>query len=168
MAGMPVPDADHYDGYPQIEDGIGITRHFLENLESYLGRAGAGSLKGMAATVACGTLIGDTMRGAVDRLNRHTGSMLDVRVVENGFFGSEINISGLLTGGDLVRSFGTAGSSQPLYISSRMISDRTQTLLDDITVADLAAQLGRPVAPCLTLADVARDLKQRRAEPKAA
>ena len=39
MCGEPVPPAELYDGYPQIEDGIGITRHFLENLQAYLGRA---------------------------------------------------------------------------------------------------------------------------------
>ena len=168
MAGRPVPGADHYDGYPQIEDGIGITRHFLENLESYLKRSRAGSLTGSAATIACGTLISDTMSSAVDDLNRHSGSELDVRTIENGFFGPEINISGLLTGGDLVRAFEREDTRHPIYISSRMISDRTQTLLDDMTVEEVAVALGRPVVPCLTLTDVARDLRQRCAEPEAA
>ena len=168
MAGRPVPDAEHYDGYPQIEDGIGITRHFLENLSSYLKRSRTGSLAGSTATIACGTLIGDTMRAAADDLNRHTGSAVDVRVIENGFFGSEINISGLLTGGDLVREFGTDGAAAPLYISSRMVSDRTQTLLDDLTIDELSTQLRRPIVPCLTLTDVARDLKQRRIHQQAA
>jgi putative radical SAM enzyme (TIGR03279 family) len=168
MAGRTVPAADHYDGYPQIEDGIGITRHFLENLGTFLRRARTGSLAGSRATIACGTLIGDTMRAAVDDLNRQTGSELNVRVIENRFFGSEINISGLLTGGDLIEALGSESITEPLYISSRMISDRTQTLLDDITVTELNAKLGRPVVPCLTLTDVARDLKLRRVEPKAA
>jgi putative radical SAM enzyme (TIGR03279 family) len=168
MAGRPVPDADHYDGYPQIEDGIGITRHFLENLQSYLRRSRAGSLSGSGGTVACGTLISDTMLEAVEDLNRHSGSVLDVRTVENEFFGPEINISGLLTGGDLIRAFERDGSRSPLYVSSRMISDRTQTLLDDMTVEEVSGVLGRPVVPCLTLTDVARDLKQRSVESQAA
>jgi hypothetical protein len=49
-----------------------------------------------------------------------------------------------------------------------MISDRTQTLLDDLTVADLEAELGRPVVPCLTLSDVARDLRHRQGALRAA
>jgi putative radical SAM enzyme (TIGR03279 family) len=168
MCDYPVPAAALYDGYPQIEDGIGITRHFLENLKSYLAKAKPGALAGEAATVACGTLIGDTMRGAVDDLNRHLGSAVDVRVLENTFFGSEINISGLLTGGDLIRAFSGESGTDPIYISSRMISDRTQTLLDDLTMEQVQAELGRPVVPCLTLSDVARDLRHRRRDAQAA
>lgn len=130
MTGRQVPDAAIYDGFPQIEDGIGVTRHFLENLETYLNRSRAGGLSGVGATLACATLIAPTMRAAVDRFNRHTGASLDVAVIENGFFGPEINISGLLTGADLLRAIPANGTSQPLYISSRMISDRTHTLLE--------------------------------------
>jgi putative radical SAM enzyme (TIGR03279 family) len=168
MCDYPVPPADLYDGYPQIEDGIGITRHFLENLKTYLAKAKPGALAGATATVACGTLIGDTMRGAVDDLNRHLSAAVDVRVLENTFFGSEINISGLLTGGDLIRAFSGESGTDPIYISSRMISDRTQTLLDDLTMEQVQAELGRPVVPCLTLSDVARDLRHRRRDAQAA
>jgi hypothetical protein len=66
-----------------------------------------------------------------------------------------------LTGKDLLRTFGAEKSVDPLYISSRMVSDRTQTLLDDLTVANIECELGRPVVPCLTLSDVARDLRHR-------
>ena len=99
MCGQNVPAADLYDGYPQIEDGIGITRHFLENLKTYIARSKRGTLLGANATIACGTLIAETMQRAVDDLNCHSGSNLTVRVIENSLFGTEINISGLLTGG---------------------------------------------------------------------
>ena len=89
-------------------------------------------------------------------------------MIENGFFGPEINISGLLTGADLLRAIPANGTSQPLYISSRMISDRTHTLLDDLSINDVSRQLGRSVIPALTLSDVARDLKQRNRIRKAA
>ena len=161
MCDEAVPPALLYDGYPQIEDGIGITRHFLENLQTYLNRTKPGSLIGSRGTIACGTLIGNTMRRSVDELNRHLGSELEVAVIENAFFGNEINISGLLTGGDLVRAIGVPSTNSPLYISSRMISDRTQTLLDDLTVDEVQTQIGRPLVPSLTLSDVARDLRHR-------
>jgi putative radical SAM enzyme (TIGR03279 family) len=168
MTDLDVPDAEIYDGYPQIEDGIGITRHFLENLQTYLNRSKAGGLHGMSATLACGTLIGPTMRQAVDRFNRHTGADLEVAVIENQFFGQEINISGLLTGSDLLQSLSNSGSTKPLYISNRMISDRTHNLLDDLTVTDLARKLGRPIVPALMLSDVGRDLRQRTRSRRAA
>jgi NifB/MoaA-like Fe-S oxidoreductase len=161
MTGRDVPAAEIYDGYPQIEDGIGVTRHFIENLGTYLQRSKPGGLTGADATIACATLIGPSMRSFAEKFNRHTGAKLDVAVIDNQFFGSEINISGLLTGSDLLRSIPKGDTKQPLYISSRMISDRTHTLLDDLTIADVSKELGRPVVPALTMSDVGRDLRQR-------
>jgi putative radical SAM enzyme (TIGR03279 family) len=161
MTDREVPPAVIYDGYPQIEDGIGITRHFLENARTYLNRAKPGGLTGAAATLACGTLIATTMRGMVDRINRHTGARIEVAEIENRYFGSQINVSGLLTGSDIVSALGNTSGNTPLYISSRMISDRTHTLLDDMTTAALSRELKRPVVPALMLSDVARDLRQR-------
>ncbi len=168
MTGQEVPPAEIYDGYPQIEDGIGVTRHFIENLGTYLSRSKQGGLAGVEATIACATLIGPSMRKHVDQFNRHTSSNLEVVVIENGYFGSEINVSGLLAGSDLLRAVPRNGTGKPLYISGRMISDRTHTLLDDLTIADVSSELGRPVIPALTLSDVGRDLRQRNRPRRAA
>jgi putative radical SAM enzyme (TIGR03279 family) len=168
MTGRPVPKASLYDGFPQIEDGIGITRHFLENLGNVIRRSRPGELAGSRGVVACGTLIGPTMREAVGRFNRHTGAELRVEVIENRFFGPEINVSGLLTGRDLVTGLAERVDGEPVYISSRMVSDRTHTLLDDMTVAEVGQALRAPVVPCLMLSDVARDLRQRVRDRKAA
>jgi putative radical SAM enzyme (TIGR03279 family) len=168
MTGRTVPGASAYDGFPQIEDGIGITRHLLENLDGYIRRSKTGAFVGAEGIVACGTLIGPTMRGAVERFNDRTGACLEVAVIENRFFGPEINVSGLLTGQDLVDGLAGQVRDRTVYISSRMISDRTHTLLDDSTVDDVGRALGAPIVPCLTLSDVARDLRQRLQERRAA
>ncbi|HEX5500371.1 MAG TPA: DUF512 domain-containing protein, partial [Thermomicrobiales bacterium] len=168
MCGQPVPDTDHYDGFPQIEDGIGITRHFLDSLDRYLVRAHAGGLAGAAGTIACGELIGPTMREAVGRFNRRTGAALDVAPVENVYLGSEINVSGLLSGRDLLEAFARRPADGPLYVSDRMISQRTGTMLDDHSIEDIAAQLGRPVVPAPDLSAVARDLRGRARSRRAA
>ncbi len=168
MCDLPVPEAPHYDGYPQIEDGIGITRHFLENLDGLIRRTKQGSLAGTNGIVACATLIGPTMQMAVDRFNRHTGSALDVVIVENTFFGTEINVSGLLTGQDLMQAIESRPADSPVYISNRMVSDRTQTLMDDLSVKEVSDQLRRPVVPCGLMSDVARDLRSRLREANAA
>jgi putative radical SAM enzyme (TIGR03279 family) len=161
MTGSPVPDTAHYGGFPQIEDGIGITRHFLDSSDRYLGRSKPGSLAGAPGTIACGQLIAPTMHEAVDRFNARTGANLDVVAVENVYLGSEINVSGLLSGQDVLAAFRPGLTEFPLYVSDRMVSQRTGTLLDDMTVAELAAALERPVVPAGGLADVARDLRAR-------
>ena len=168
MTGRPVPPAPRYDGFPQIEDGIGITRHFLENLDGYLRRSRRDTLAGAVGTVACGTLIGPTMREAVARFNAQTGAELDVIPVENVYLGPEINVSGLLAGQDLLHAFARRPATGPLYISDRMLSHRTGTLLDDRRVEDVSAALGRPVVPAALLSDVARDLRSRNRVRRAA
>jgi putative radical SAM enzyme (TIGR03279 family) len=161
MTGSPVPPATHYGGFPQIEDGIGITRDFLDTLAAFLRRSKAGGLTGATAVVACGELIAPTMREAVDRFNTHTGAALEVVAVPNVYLGVEINVSGLLCGQDLLATFGSGADGRPLYISDRMISQRTGTLLDDSTVEGVASALRRPVIPTADLPGVARDLRAR-------
>ncbi|HET8522775.1 MAG TPA: DUF512 domain-containing protein, partial [Thermomicrobiales bacterium] len=168
MTGREVPPADIYDGYPQIEDGIGITRHFLENLAGYLRRTQSGALAGARGTVACATLIGPTIRDAVARFNAHTGAELKTVVVENRFFGPEINVSGLLTGQDLIGALRDDDTGGPVYVSDRMISDRTHTMMDDMSVDQVSAALSRPLVPCSVLSEVGRDLRTRQRDQRAA
>lgn len=161
MTGREVPGAAMYDGFPQIEDGIGITRHLLENLSGLLRRSSPDRLRGAQGIVACGTIIGDTMRRAVGQMNERIGTELDVVVVENDFFGHEINVSGLLSGQDFASALAGKTGGKPVYITSRAISDRTHTMIDDMTLADLSAAISSPVVPTLTFSDVAADLRRR-------
>jgi len=161
MTGREVPGAPKYDGFPQIEDGIGITRHLLENLNGLIRRTSPDRLRGSEGIVACGTLIGDTMRRAVGYMNERLGTVLEVVVVENEYLGHEINVSGLLTGQDFAGALSGKTGGRPVFITSRAISDRTHTLLDDMTLADLSSAIGSPVVPTLTFTDVASDLRRR-------
>ena len=162
MTGSEVPDEDHYDGFPQIEDGIGITRHFLLGVDRYVQRARRGILEGETGVVACGTLVAETMRGAIDRFNQATGAALMVVPVENQFLGSEINVSGLLSGQDLVEALRNHPGEGPIFVTRKMISDRTGTLLDDQSIDDVSRQLGRRLVSCDTMSDVARYLRRHR------
>lgn len=161
MTGREVPPASQYDGFPQIEDGIGITRHLLENLAGLMRRTKPDALRGAQGIVACATLIGDTMRRAVGEMNERLGTELEVVVVENHYLGTEINVSGLLTGHDLAGALTGKTMGRPVYITSRAISDRTHTMLDDMTIAELSDAVGADVVPSLTFTDVASDLRKR-------
>lgn len=161
MTGTPVPDTSHYGGFPQIEDGIGITRHFLDDLDRYLRRSRPGSLSGAQGQIACGTLIEATMRDSVQRFNDRTGALLEVIPVVNTYLGPEITVSGLLSGQDLLAGCQRLPTNTPLYISDRMVSQRTGTLLDDLVVSEVASELRRPIVPAADLTEVARDLRAR-------
>jgi NifB/MoaA-like Fe-S oxidoreductase len=161
MTGMPIPPTEHYDAFGQIEDGIGITRQFLDDSARLARRGKRAGVAGAAGVIACGTLIGGTMEQEVARINRATGAALSSVAIENTFFGGEINVSGLLTGGELVRTFGERPGSEPLFISTTMISRRTNTLLDDMTLEDVRTALRRDVIVAEHLSDVISSLRER-------
>jgi NifB/MoaA-like Fe-S oxidoreductase len=67
----------------------------------------------------------------------------------------------LLTGRDFAGALTGKTHGRPVYITSRAISDRTHTLLDDMTIAELSQAVGSDVVPSLTFSDVAADLRRR-------
>ena len=145
MTGRAVPAAPGYDGFPQVEDGIGITRLFIDDAERIIKRSIPGSADGVSGTVACGILIADTMHDLVARVNAHAGSGLRVVPIVNDFFGEQINVSGLLTGGLVRDALADEEHRDPVFVSQNMLSKRTQTFLDDMHIEELQAALGRPV-----------------------
>jgi NifB/MoaA-like Fe-S oxidoreductase len=161
MTGREVPSLEHYAGFPQLEDGIGITRRFLDDVDAELVSGPRANLAEQAAIIACGTLIGPTMERSAKRLSDAHGVTLDVVPIENTFFGGEINISGLLTGGEVIRALGDRPGSHPVCISSTMVSRRTNTLLDDMQVDDLKSALGRDVIVAEHLSEVLIALEAR-------
>ncbi len=161
MTGQEVPSERLYDGFPQIEDGIGLTRQFISSAARYLKRTPPDCLRGMTGTVASGTLIAPTMQRVVREFNAHTGASLDVVGVENRFLGPEINVSGLLSGQDLLFALERRGQDGPVFVSRRMVSDRTGTLLDDMDLDAVSRALGRPVRAAETMGEVARLLRRQ-------
>jgi putative radical SAM enzyme (TIGR03279 family) len=161
MTGQDVPAQRLYDGFPQIEDGIGLTRQFLVSSDRYLKRARPSQLTGAQGTVACGTLIAPIMRRVVGAFNEHTGASLDVVAVENRYLGSEINVSGLLSGQDLLHALGNRAQEGPVFVSRRMISDRTGTLLDDMDLDAVGQALRRQVFAAETMGEVANSLRHQ-------
>ena len=75
-----------------------------------------------------------------------TGLTVDVRALENGFFGPSVTVSGLLTGGDLVRGLqGAEGAA--VLISACMLRDGETVFLDDMTLEEVSRALKKPVIP---------------------
>ena len=107
-AGLPIPPRKHYGNYPQIEDGIGMVRAFLnkfENLWRKLKRQPLSFEKArkLNGTILTGELFAPEMEKAIEKTNRLINSNLRVLAVKNEYFGGDVAVSGLLTGGDFLR-----------------------------------------------------------------
>jgi NifB/MoaA-like Fe-S oxidoreductase len=154
MTGQPIPPTSRYDGFPQVEDGIGITRLFIDDAERVIKRGKPERAAGCSGAIACGILIAPTMQRLVDEINQRVGARLRVVPIVNSFLGPEISVSGLLTGGLIRDTFATESANDPVFISETMVSKRTQTFLDDLSIEDLTSALGRPVVAADYLSQV--------------
>lgn len=162
LAGWPLPGRRGYDGFPQLEDGIGLTRLLLDDA-AQLGRRLSrrqeqSTLVGRQAMLACGTLIAPVLTRLVEDLNRSIGSRLTVVPVVNDFFGRTITVSGLLTGADVARAVEEHGYDEhaALFLPQSMVSQRYGNFLDGMTPDELADRLQRPVLFAQHLSSVVR------------
>ncbi len=101
-AGKSVPPRKHYGEYPQIEDGIGMVRSFANQFDSVLSSLKRKPVRPakVRGTILTGTLFAPVLEKMIARLNRQTGSELYVLPVPNEYFGGDVSVAGLLTGGD--------------------------------------------------------------------
>lgn len=104
-AGRQVPTRKHYGDYPQIEDGIGMVRSFANEFEALMRRLDRKPLRNpekLYGTIMTGTIFAPVLRKQIERLNRRCQTRLQVVPVENEYFGGDVCVAGLLTGGDFV------------------------------------------------------------------
>lgn len=145
MAEEEIPPAPYYDGFPQLENGIGITRNFLMEWEESGDMVCNSSRQPIYLDVVCGTSAGKVIMPLIDQLAvPHV--FVRVIVVENKFFGEDITVTGLLTGQDILDKLKSMGGKRTgVIIPGVALRSGEQVFLDDMSLADLAEELDTPV-----------------------
>ena len=158
LADAPFPGRRHYDGFPQLEDGIGLTRLLLDDAARVKRRLTRLDPRGRRATLACGLLIAPVLDRLAREINAIAGCDLRVLPVANDFFGQTITVSGLLTGADVSAAVEAAGAGAPgpLILPQSMLSQRYNNFLDGMTPDELSLRLRRPVLFAQQLSTVVR------------
>ena len=168
-AGLPIPAASHYGDYPQIEDGVGMVRRFINESERFLKSADLASrlqLKpgSLCGTVATGELFYPQLAPLIDRLNEKLGTRLHAAAIPNQFFGPEVTVAGLIAGSDLLKARDCI-KGDFLVVPEQACLKSGHIFLDDLTVESLEQTLGLPVGhggPSLkTMLQIARDLESK-------
>lgn len=147
LAGRPFPSGQSYEGYPQLGNGVGGCRKFLDEFRRLAGNLPAAVAPMRRASVVTGTLAVPVLADAVARLNRVRGLRVDLIPVTNTFFGGSVTCAGLLTGTDIRRTLDQerARVGDVVLIPSVAFKDEDDILLDDLTLADVEAGIGRRV-----------------------
>lgn len=146
-AGRQVPATADYGDYPQIEDGVGMVRSFMNEFAKVtrrIEREADGSLQNKAGTILTGTLFAPVLRKLVHKLNERFGSQLVVEPVENGYFGGDVSVAGLLTGRDLL-SVRERIAGDFVLIPKQMLKSDEEIMLDGMRISDVAEALQVPV-----------------------
>jgi putative radical SAM enzyme (TIGR03279 family) len=141
------PPAAHYDGFPQLENGIGMTRHFLARLARRRKLFGEASKAGERIfTLVTGEIFEPILRRAVDETLARTKEDVEVRIVgcQNGFFGRSVTVAGLLSGGDILRGLEGRDLGDRVFIPPATLND-DRLFLDDMTMDHFASAVGVPV-----------------------
>lgn len=144
LAGEPFPSEEEYEGFPMLENGVGMVRDFLtEDIPDELPTALAQPLKVILGT---GTLFADTLDRAVEPLRAIEGLELEVRPIPNITFGDVTTVAGLLTG-RCFRHGVKPGEADLLLVPPTTLRYGTELMLDDFSLTELRADLGMDVRP---------------------
>ncbi|TVP72688.1 MAG: DUF512 domain-containing protein [Gemmatimonadales bacterium] len=103
IAGRPLPEQDYYDDGSLTENGVGAVRHFLDELDAEIPHLPA-LPQGTRLRILTGTSMGPFLRERASRLEEATGCTVEVTAVTNQFYGPEVTVAGLLSGGDLLEA----------------------------------------------------------------
>ncbi len=145
-AGIPVPDCGYYEDFPQLENGVGMMALFEDEFMDALGAFEAPrpvpftAVTGMAAHAFLGRLLDAAAK-------RCGGAQFRLYAVENEFFGGGVDVSGLITGGDILRRLRGKEILGSVLIPSNMLRSEGDMFLDGVTLTELSEKLGAEVVP---------------------
>ncbi len=143
MSGRELPGYEVYEDFPQLENGVGMLAMFRREFDDYLNNQSHGFTAPRHVSIATGCSSAEFIKGMARRLeNRYNGLKADVFPIKNNFFGENVTVTGLLTGGDILEQLSPEKLGGELLISSCMLRSGEQVFLDDYTVGELEQGLG--------------------------
>ena len=140
-AGEEIPEADFYENYPQIENGVGMIRSLLDEFTEAFSRAKPDSACRDVA-LATGRLMAPILRRLFEVLpDKFPNTRVTVYDIRNDFFGESITVAGLLTGRDIIAQLTGLPAAGRLLLPSALLRSGENVLLDDVTVSDIEKAL---------------------------
>ncbi len=148
LAGRDFPEEERYDGYIQLENGVGMMRLLineyeeamqavLENHREHLDKLNRN------ISIATGRLVYPCIKNLADRaMEVCPGLKVTVYEIINEFFGERITVSGLLTGQDIIGQLRGKDLGQELFLPENLLRSGEDYLLDDVRIGDISRELG--------------------------
>lgn len=148
IARQELPPESHYEDYPQIGNGVGSIRQFIQQFQ-------ATATEMLPARVeisrrfswVVGNAVEIAFQPLVRQLNEVEGLEVNLVPLGSDYWGQEITVTGLLTGQDLLTGLQGRDLGDAILLPSLMLKHDDTCFLDDMTLEELAQKLGTPILP---------------------
>ena len=145
-AGREIPSDEFYEDYTQLENGVGMLRLMETEFSSALKLGGEPD--GAPFSIATGVSAAPYFQMLLDKAKEKYPEIKGrIYPIVNDFFGHSINVTGLITGGDLIAQLKDRELGERLLISQNMLRRAKMDFLDDVKLEEASAALGLPVYP---------------------
>ncbi len=144
LSGLPLPPEAEYEDFPQIENGVGLLRLFISDVEQ-------AAEEPMAAphdlpkriTIACGVSVAPFLQELADQYAPPQVAV-DIRTIRNDFFGHTITVTGLVTGRDLIKQLENVETDR-ILICAAMLRAEGDLFLDGLSLDEVKQALPAPL-----------------------
>lgn len=145
LAGWDFPPEEYYEGYGQLENGVGMMRLLISEVEEALEKTEGNQRKRKVSLATAKLAFPTVQKLAEDIQSKYP--QIDIRVycIENLFFGEKITVSGLLTGQDIRNQLQGQDLGEELLLPCNVLKADEDIFLDDMTLEELSASLQVPV-----------------------
>ena len=150
MADRDFPEEERYDGYMQLENGVGMGRLLLTESKEAVDEMISDGLtcEDVSVSIATGLLAEDILKQVLkivlDAYPERAGKV-DIYGIRNDFFGPSVTVAGLITGKDLICQLKDKSLNNVVVIPNVMLRSGEEVFLDDVTLSEAEEALGRRV-----------------------
>ncbi len=148
LAEREIPSPEFYEDFSALEDGIGMIAYLTDDVGWKLEELDADESLCHKVTIACGEGVFPYMKRIMSMINEKFPNItINTRAIKNNFFGGGVNVSGLVTGGDLIDQLRDDDLGDRLIITSSMLRFENDLFLDDVSTDDVERDLGVTLVP---------------------
>jgi len=142
LSGYPFPPHQHYGNYLQRENGVGLARLFLNQLDKWKKKEIPRVKKKMEISLVTAQAAESLLKQLVGELEKIPSLKTHLHVIPHFFWGGNVTVTGLLTGSDLLRGLsGKKNLGEILFIPRSMLKNESNLFLDNLTVESVSSKL---------------------------